>query len=768
MAFYNFLPTLSTAARPAARQIPKYTLTKFHKQGKEKTHMSKKRTISKRKNKNRQDRRAQKSPEQESLQTLPRDITAFLFRQKAPFSLNDIHQRLGDAEHSKNTIRDALEQLIRKGDIVTAGKKHYAINDKGTVFSGKIEKNPRGFGFVTDLQPRQAADFKKDPFLTIKRIGTANHGDTVLIRIKRVRSDGRPEAELIAILERFSEHLTGFFQSGKPPLVHPEDPRYPTSIRIVESVDQDIPDGHVVIVEVLPDPSKQGYVRGKILEVLGSAETIDVQMRMVIEKHNLPHGFPDNVTQETANLSFDERDYSNREDLRHIPHITIDGATAKDFDDAIAVEKRSNGFRLYVSIADVSHFVTPGSALDKEAYLRGTSIYFPDRVIPMLPEKLSNYLCSLVPDEDRLTFSAILDFSATGKLKKKNFCKSVIRSRQRFTYTTVKEIIVDEAAEQRSAHGKLLQLLDDAKQLAEHLHARRMQRGSIGFNIPEPQITLDEEGKIQSIARKKRNFAHQMIEEFMLAANEAVAATFSAKHRNFIYRIHEKPAEEKVDEFSNFAKTLTIELPRLDNSPMWFAKVLENVRNTPAEYVVNNLLLRTMQQARYSPENVGHFGLAATDYTHFTSPIRRYPDLLVHRFLQNMLTNQEKNTLPPFDTLAQQSNHLSKRERTAITAERDMADRLKIFFMEQFIGENFKAVISGLNERVIFVELLDLFISGAMDLSTLEDDYYLYDPKRYWFIGEISGKIYQLGAIIDVTLIDVDRHRQRINFAPAQ
>ena len=736
--------------------------------GKEKTHMSKKRTISKGKNKNRQDRKVKKPPEQKSLDTLPGAIVAFLFRQKAPLSLNDIHQGLGNAEHSKKATRDALEHLIRKGDIVVTGKKRYAINDNGTVFSGTVEKNPRGFGFVTDLQPRQAANFKKDPFLTVKRIGTANHGDTVLIRIKRVRSDGRPEAELIAILKRFCERLTGFFQSGKPPRVHPEDPRYPASIHIVEAVDHDIADGHVVIVEVLPDPSRQGYVRGNIVEVLGSAENIDVQMRMVIEKHNLPDAFPDSVTQETAKLSFDEHDYSNREDLRNIPHITIDGATAKDFDDAIAVEKRSNGFRLYVSIADVSHFVRPGTALDKEAYLRGTSIYFPDRVIPMLPEKLSNHLCSLIPNEDRLTFSTILDFSATGKLKQKNFCKSVIRSRQRFTYTTVKEIIVDQAEEQRAAHATLLKLLDDAAELADRLHSRRMQRGSIGFNIPEPEISLDEEGKIQSIARKKRNFAHQMIEEFMLAANEAVAATFSTTRRDFIYRVHEKPAEEKVEEFSNFAKTLTVELPRLDNTPMWFAIVLENVRNTPAEYVVNNLLLRTMQQARYSPENQGHFGLAATDYTHFTSPIRRYPDLLVHRFLQDMLAHQEKNTTPPFDTLVQQCNHLSKRERTAITAERDMADRLKIFFMERFIGERFKAVISGLNERVIFVELLDLFISGAMDLSTLEDDYYLYDPKRYWFIGEISGKIYQLGATIDVTVMDVDRHRQRIHFAPAQ
>lgn len=730
--------------------------------------MSKKRTISKRKNKDWQDRKANKPVEEESLHTLPRDIIVFLFRQKTPLPLNDIHQGLGDAEHSKKATRDALEHLIRKGDIVVTGKKRYAINANGTVFSGKVEKNPRGFGFVTDLQPRQMANFKKDPFLTVKRIGTANHGDTVLIRIKRVRSDGRPEAELIAILERFCERLTGFFQSGKPPLVHPEDPRYPSSIHVVEAVDHDIPNGHVVIVEILPDPSQQRYVRGKIVEVLGSAETIDVQMRMVIEKHSLPHGFPNSVIQETANLSFSEHDYSNREDLRHIPHITIDGATAKDFDDAIAVAKTADGFRLHVSIADVSHFVRPGTALDKEAYLRGTSIYFPDRVIPMLPEKLSNHLCSLIPHEDRLSFSAILDFSASGKLKKKKFCKSVLRSRQRFTYTTVKEIIVDQAAQQRAAHKELVELLDVAKELAEQLHARRMQRGSIGFNIPEPEITLDEEGKIQSIARKKRNFAHQMIEEFMLAANEAVAATFSTRHRNFIYRIHEKPSDEKVEEFANFAKTLTIELPRLDNSPMWFAKVLENVRNTPAEYVVNNLLLRTMQQARYSPENAGHFGLAATDYTHFTSPIRRYPDLLVHRFLQDMLAHQEKDTTPPFDTLAQQSNHLSKRERTAITAERDMADRLKIFFMEQFIGENFKAVISGLNERVIFVELLDLFISGAMDLSTLEDDYYLYDPKRYWFIGEISGKTYQLGATIDVTVMDVDRHRQRINFAPAQ
>ncbi|MDJ0624125.1 MAG: ribonuclease R [Desulfocapsaceae bacterium] len=730
--------------------------------------MSKKRNISKRKYRSTSRRRKKYDAPKRDIPTPTKSILTYVFKQKEPITINDIYANIDSGLFSKKQIREVVLGLVSRGDLSAVGKKRYTIDANANIFSGIVEKNPRGFGFVTSLQPRRtAASLKKDPFLSIKRIGSANHGDEILFRVNRVRKDGRPEAEIIAILNRFTDTLTGYYQQGSPPKVIPEDPRYPSTIYITEMVEEQIPDKHVVIVQVLPESSPQGHVQGKLIEVLGPAEDIDVQMRIVIEKHNLPHIFSAAALREAEQLTVSNDATDDRLDLRAVCHVTIDGETAKDFDDAVAVEKLSEGYRLYVSIADVSHFVAIGSALDKEAYERGTSIYFPGRVIPMLPEKLSNDLCSLLPRQDRLAFSAILDFNEQGKLITKKFTKSIIQSKSRLTYSNVFKMIVEKDADCRTAHADLIESLDHAKKLAEALLARRMKRGSIGFNIPEPEITLADNGRIENIKRKQRNFAHQLIEEFMLAANEAVAESFTAAKRHFLYRIHEQPDEEKVSEFAEFSQTMGLDLPPLDNSPPWFAKVLEHVKGQPAEYVVNNLLLRTMQQARYSSGNTGHFGLAATDYTHFTSPIRRYPDLIVHRLLSALIEDVPLQQLPGEKRLVDQAVHLSSRERSAIAAERNVADRLKIFFMEQFIGERFKAVISGINESVIFVELIDLFVSGAVDVAKLTDDYYLFDGRRHRFIGDISGKIYQLGAAIEVVLLDVDLHRQRINFVPA-
>ncbi len=731
--------------------------------------MPKKRNISKRKIRSHFRHKTTHDHLKATTQSPAKDILRFVYNQEESVTLAQIHADVGDDRISKKQVQKLISSLVAKGDISIIGKKQFFKAKNGNIFTGIIEKNPRGFGFVTDLTPRlQEKPFTKDPFLSIKRIGTANHGDKVLIRINRVRKDGRPEAEVITVLSRSSDRLTGFYKNGNPPRVIPEDPRYPANIHIISAVEEDIVENTVVIVEVQPEQNQNGIVRGKITEVLGPVDNVDVQMRMVIEKNNLPHIFPPEALAEANKLSINTKETNSRLDLRKVCHVTIDGETAKDFDDAVAVEKTGKGYRLYVSIADVAHFVQQGSALDKEAYLRGTSIYFPGRVIPMLPENLSNNLCSLVPHEDRLTFSAILDFNWSGKLIHKKFSKSVICSRQRFTYTTVNAIVIEQDQQCRETYKDFVASLDTAKDLATILNKTRMQRGSIGFNIPEPEISLNDEGRITSIERKSRNFAHQIIEEFMLAANEAVASTFSSTKRPFIYRIHEKPEEEKVAEFAEFAGTMGLELPAIEPSPHWFAKVLELVKGRPAEYVVNNLLLRTMQQARYAADNLGHFGLAATDYTHFTSPIRRYPDLIVHRLLHLLLESKTYKETTGNELLAEQADHLSKRERTAVTAERDMADRLKVFFMEQYLGENFKAVISGISEGAIFVELIDLFVSGSIDIALLKDDYYLYDIKRHRFIGEISGKTYQLGAPIEVTLIDIDHRRRRIYFAPTK
>jgi ribonuclease R len=453
-----------------------------------------------------------------------------------------------------------------------------------------------------------------------------------------------------------------------------------------------------------------------------------------------------------------------RLDLRRIPHVTIDGETARDFDDAVAVEKTAKGWRLYVSIADVSYYVKPGSALDGEAYERGTSVYFPNRVVPMLPERLSNNLCSLVPNVPRPTFTAIMEFDRQGKRLSQKFSKSIIISHHRLTYTIVKEIIVDKDNALVSKYSDILNQLQEMAQLAAVLEKKRLARGSIGFAIPEAQVLIDAEDGVSDVIRSERNMAHKLIEEFMLAANEAVAFTLAAESFPTLYRIHESPDDVKVMEFTTFARTLGLHISANGGSPKWFGKVLRLVAGTPKEYIVNNILLRTMQRARYSPENLGHFGLAADYYTHFTSPIRRYPDLIVHRTLFTLLTKKKGGSSSPAPDLQQAGDFLSARERAAVSAEREMTERLQVRFMAEKIGESFEGIVSGVTSFGLFIELLDHFVSGAIEIAKLKGDYFHFDDKNYRLVGAQTNKIFQVGDIIRIKVESVDTRQRRINF----
>ncbi len=702
---------------------------------------------------------------------LDKRLIALLYNLDEPVSINTIVKKLSSGSWTKKEINSSVTTLLKSKQIVISGKRKFVLNRSLKLYEGILEKHPKGFGFVVELESQHShARFSKDPFLSPARMGSANHGDKILIRITRTRNNGRSDAEIISVLERNIDTLTGFFISGPSPLVIPEDPRHPSPIHILQDQKEFPEDGYAVIIKFLPSSKDERRYSGKIIEVLGPPGSIDVQMRLVIEKFKLPSTFDRKALQETEQLEEAIQTSENRLDLRDIDHITIDGESAKDFDDAISVIKTRKGFRLYVSIADVSYYVKAGTTLDTEAYQRGTSIYFPGRVIPMLPEKLSNDLCSLVPHEDRRTFTAILDFDRQGKRLKKQFSKSIIRSRHRFTYTTVKKILIDKEQETRREHKPFLTPLKWACELATELLRKRLERGAIGFNIPEPEISLEDDGNIHSITRTERNFAHQIIEEFMLAANEAVAEMFTEHAAATLYRIHEPPSPEKVDDFKTFAQTLDLHLPQYQDDPAWFGKVLELVKDSPKEYVVNTLLLRTMQQARYDSTNHGHFGLASTDYTHFTSPIRRYPDLLVHRNLEALVadTARQRSGKAGKKGLKEIGLFLSKRERTAIDAGREMNERLQLFFMEKYIGESFDAIISGVTGFAFFVELVDLFISGSVDLSLLTNDYYLHDARHHRLIGEVTGHIYSLGTTLKVTLVSVDHEKRRINFAPAE
>jgi len=703
--------------------------------------------------------------------TLEKAVLIYVHGSEQAVSQADMIGELQLDREGKKELEILLAELVNQGILTHNSKNRFSLGRQSNLAVGVLEQNPRGFGFVTGVVAKgDGGAYMKDPSVEASRMGAARHGDTVLIRVFRVRQDGRPEAEVISVLKRGSDRLAGFVSFEQKRIrVIPEDPRFPFAVFIDGAVPADVQAGDAVIVELADDQEETGSLRGRIIEVLGNPDLIDVQMRLVIEKFKLPHTFSDQAEQESARLPDEISEMKGREDLREIQHVTIDGETAKDFDDAVAVVKTKKGFRLYVSIADVSHFVRPGTALDQEAYARGTSIYFPGRVIPMLPEKISNNLCSLIPDQDRLAFTAILDFDRQATVVKKRFVKSIIRSHKRFTYTTVRQILIDNDKEVRGAHKSFLTPLKWAGELAAVLQKQRKERGAIGFTLPEPDIALDEAGRIRSIGRAERNFAHQIIEEFMLSANEAVAETFTEHSVKALYRIHERPDPIKVQEFTGFAQTLGLHLPKHRQDPDWFGQVLDMVKNSPREYVINNLLLRTMQQARYDMRNVGHFGLAATDYTHFTSPIRRYPDLLVHRALYDFISRSKENkkNLSP-ESLKEIGPFLSSRERVAVSAEREMNDRLKVRYMQDRIGESFDAVISGVNGFAFFVELLELFVGGSVAISELRDDYYIYDPKHHRLMGERSARMYRLGDLVRVTLLDVDPRRNRINFTPAR
>ncbi|MFV0436956.1 MAG: ribonuclease R [Desulfopila sp.] len=698
-------------------------------------------------------------------------VLAFLYQAAGPASLAETARATTGKRTVGRELKAALTALLQEKCIVKLEKKRYAIHPAAPLYTGTLQQNPRGFGFVL-VSGRQgnAPELQRDVYIGAARLGEARHGDRVLLRLLGAASSARPEGSIIEVLERGPDTIAGFFQrQRRGAFVYPEDTRYPFIIQVDPASTETIDDNMVVIARINPEKLTGGVISGAIVEVLGPADSIDVQMRLVIEKFRLPHIFnPASVAEAAA---FDEAipADSDREDLRELLHVTIDGETAKDFDDAIFVTRTETGYRLHVSIADVGHFVRPGSAIDKDAYQRGTSIYFPGRVIPMLPERLSNDLCSLIPDRDRLTVTAIIDFAPDGHRRSARFCRSVIRSHCRFTYTTVRKILIDRDQAIRDDSSRFLPMLEVARELAEKLLDLRRRRGSIGFSLPEPAITLESDGSIRSIERAERNFAHQIIEEFMLAANEAVAETFTRKKRKGVFRIHELPDFAKVSEFATFAKSLGLHLPPPTASPEWFAQVVTACRGSDKEYIVNNLLLRTMQQARYAADNVGHFALATENYTHFTSPIRRYPDLIVHRGLCRMLVDGTEKEDPGRTSgkLEEKADFLSERERTVTSAEREMDDRLKMLYMAKHLDEDFPAIISGVTDFAVFVELLDLFISGAIPLEVLGDEHFLFDSKHYRVIGEISATTYQLGDTIRVTASEIDRKKNRIVFRPS-
>ncbi len=679
-----------------------------------------------------------------------------------PLFMREIIHLLHTPPEMRQIAKRLVKELVKKGEITLLKGNRYGLTKQMKLVTGTLVVHPDGFGFV---QPKQAE--QQDVFIPPRKLKGAVHGDLVTARIERDSPKG-PEGSIIRIMERNLKEVVGIFHSGKNlGVVVPENERIHTEILIPNPRKYGHIDGQAVIARILHFSRTGSTAEGEIIKVLGDPDDITVQAQIVVNKYQLPHEFSKKAMAQAQEIPdrIRDQDLSGRRDLRNLPIVTIDGEDARDFDDAVHVKKTAKSFILTVAIADVSHYVTKDSPLDMDAVQRGTSVYFPDRVIPMLPEKLSNGICSLVPDEERLVVVAKIYFDHSGKVRKSVFFKAVIKSHQRFTYKTVQRLLDGQDEELLIKYKPFLKTLRYMEELALALMKRRKERGSIDFDLPEPEVILGLTGELESIVHRERSMAHRLIEEFMIAANEAVARFLNDRSIPTLYRIHEPPEKDKIEDVVEFLRSLgyNIKVPQ-KITPFWCQKVLGMVEGRPEEYVVNSMLLRTMNQAIYSPENKGHFGLASPTYLHFTSPIRRYPDLIVHRILKGNMRRVRKRPVYRNEELGGLGQKLSQEERTAMEAEREMLDRLKVRYMEEKIGEIFHGIISSVTSFGMFVELKEILISGLVRLVDMADDYYEFDNKRHILRGRRTGKIYKLGQEVTLRLISVNKARRHINF----
>lgn len=640
------------------------------------------------------------------------------------------------------------------------------------VLEGRLVCHPDGYGFVV---PENDGP---DIFIPPARLRNAVHGDRVRIRWweggdqrRRKSRSRRPEGEIVEVLSRAQETVIGkvFIYRGEAYLA-PLDKRYHYVIWIPDGEGKSPAEGMVATAEIVAQPGRNDPPIGRIIKILGHADDPDIQYQIVCQNHQVPIEFPEEVLDEAQQiLRTDHQDLGDRVDYRDDLTVTIDGETARDFDDAVALTKKEDGsFLLKVHIADVSHYVRQGSVIDIEALVRGTSVYFPDRAIPMLPEALSNDICSLKPGLDRLTVTVLLHVSQNGRLLHAEFHPSVIRSAARLTYQEVQSIL-----DSTDQHGKCPEALDvmlhDMLELERILQQKRKKAGSIDFDLPEAEIEYDPEGSMLDIVRSERNEAHRIIEEFMLLANQAVARFLEAQDAALIYRIHEKPDATQVEEFAETAARLGFTLlpeGRKEARPQDFQRLADRLEGSPYQRFLNYMMLRSFQQARYATENKGHFGLAFSCYTHFTSPIRRYPDLVVHRILKAELAKQRRGTaLGDKEKLAQIAEQSSIRERAAVDAERAIMKWLMARFMSERVGKHYEGFVVSVRDNGMFVELIDHFVEGFVPVSSLWDDYYIHYERDHCLVGENNGRVFRIGDTVVVRVDKVDPDRHLIDFS---
>ena len=810
-------------------------------------------------------------------------------------------RELGLHGEERHELNDHLHKLVKSGQLIPIDSDRYqlpqAAADKNLI-AGRLSMHRDGFGFVIpdpkSLPSALKSKLAGDIFIPPHQIGNAMHGDMVLVDIVNIRDGGRAEGRIVRPINRAHPTVVGIFHYGsRRNYVVPIDAKITQEIVIPEGMERPEPsansaevsacsavndvekpeaptthkrrrksvdrvlgeeaarqtdwtnlEGVVVDVEMTDWPSATQNPRGKVIEILGREDDFGVDVEITIRKFHLPHHFPAATLEEAQRIAatIPAPELSRRRDFRSLPIVTIDGETARDFDDAVLVRiLPSNNFELQVHIADVAQYVTPGSALDQEARLRGTSVYFPDRAVPMLPLELSTDICSLRPHVDRLVQSCIMEIDHRGEIVSYELCEGVIRSAERMTYTAVNAVLEGDEA-QRKRYAPLVQNFELMRDLAQILNRKRERRGSIDFDLPEPVIEFDEFGLMKSIARSERNIAHRLIEEFMLAANETVAHHLESHRIASLYRIHEKPDAKRVYDFETIAATFgyslgvgalpihrvqmkadrraaygtgkrvrQIEVPQeVHITPRMYQKLTEKIAGKPEERILSYLMLRSLKQARYSEENLGHFALAAPTYTHFTSPIRRYPDLIVHRILKDLLrsgnavarspepearklspeaeSRKPEAEIPspwskrrdhkshrddysplsgpiPLDELHEIAEESSQSERRADDAERELMEWKKSKFMQDRVGEDFDGLITSVTKFGFFVELTDLFVEGLVPMNTLIDDRYTYHENTREIIGQHSRKTYRIGDRLRVIVDRIDPVEKKINFA---
>jgi ribonuclease R len=740
----------------------------------------------------------------------PQDILSKLSRESST-TLKDLLKALNLSKQDRRQLKKLLRSMTHTGQIMRRKGGRYSIptSDVGAraatqnegssdtptprARAGKVRRSlypylqvtgilsahRDGYGFVIP-----EGEGETDIYISSRGMGNAMDGDRVRVQILAIKKDGRREGIISEVLERAHRQVVGRFERGRSPFsefgfVVPQNPKILHDVYIAPELALNAQEGDLVVAELLTYPTPQRNPQGRIARILGVAGDPGIDTEMIIEEFSLPRTFSQEcqMVAEALPPRVVAAMIHGRRDLRKLKTVTIDGERARDFDDAVSIERleRSSSsasgrarFRLWVHIADVAHYVGWNTTLDLEARKRGNSVYFPDRVIPMFPERLSNGICSLNPHEDRLTLTVEMLFDQHGTRLGYEIYESVIRSHERMTYTQVKEILTGESEEMRKRYASLLEDFKAMEELCEILRARRMERGSIDFDLPEPEIILDLQGQTTQILKEERNLAHRIIEEFMLAANETVAQHLTDLNIPMIYRIHEIPDPEKMMGLNALLEGFGLYLRGIAQvQPKTLQQVLEQVKGRSEEKLVNTVVLRSMKQARYDTTQTGHFGLAMDCYTHFTSPIRRYPDLVIHRLVKNWLHTGPVSSVMKASLLSEISRHCSEQERMAMEAEREVVDIKKARFMVDKIGQVYSGHISGVAPYGFFVELDEIFVEGLVPLSALTDDHYLYREVQHSLVGVGRRRAYRLGDPVQVKVEKVDLIRYQINLSLA-